>query len=568
MNKKVISSVMAFTMIFAGGAVLPEGAVRELGTLSASADEDFVFGPFNYHFLSDGTIAINGYCGEDSDTVTEIEVPEDFWIDDNGRKVTEVSEYAFADIPNLKRVILPESMVTIGEHAIGYKRNGSSFTKISGFKILGYKGTVAESYASENGIAFEQAIYESKDYMYRLTDDGTITLVNYIGSAKAVTIPEKIDGKKVTEIYNWCFGAQDITSVTMGSNIRRIGNGSFLECKKLKTITLPDSITYIDDYAFNGAGLTTIGMPSGLTYLGTGAFLDCSALKSIDIPDKITTIKEVTFWGCSKLATVKMPSKLKVIENNAFLSCPKLKSVSLPKTVTELGYHSIGVDFIDGDTEREGFNAWEWDNHKINDGFVLSYYKDDQAVKDYVEQYGMDYQLIDGTSVKNCSITLKTTSYTYSGKAKKPGVTVKNGKTTLKKGKDYTVTYKNNTKVGKSTVTIKGKGDYTGTVTKTFKINPKKTTVSKVTSPKAKQLKVTYKKVSGVTGYQVTYSTSSKFTDKTTKTTTVKGVSKLSKTVKSLKSGKTYYVKVRSYKTVDGKKYYSDYTKVKKIKVK
>ena len=171
------------------------------------------------------------------------------------------------------------------------------------------------------------------------------------------------------------------------------------------------------------------------------------------------------------------------------------------------------------------------------------------------------------TDISKCKATLSKTKYTYNGKAKKPGVTVKNGKSTLKKGTDYTVTYKNNKKVGTATVTIKGKGTYTGTVSKTFKINPKKTTVKKVTSPKKKQLKVTYKKVAGVTGYQVTYSTSKKFTKKTTKTVTVKGKATTSKVIKKLKAGKTYYVKVRSYKTVGGKKYYSSYTAVKKVKI-
>ncbi len=157
---------------------------------------------------------------------------------------------------------------------------------------------------------------------------------------------------------------------------------------------------------------------------------------------------------------------------------------------------------------------------------------------------------------------------TYTGKALKPAVTVKLGSTKLKKGTDYTVSYKNNKAVGKATVTIKGKGKYTGTLTKTFKINPKKTKVNKVTSPKTKQLKVTYKKVKGVTGYQVTYSTSKKFTKKTTKTVTAKGAAKTSKLIKSLKKGKTYYVKVRTYKTVKGTKYYSNYTAVKKLKIK
>ena len=172
------------------------------------------------------------------------------------------------------------------------------------------------------------------------------------------------------------------------------------------------------------------------------------------------------------------------------------------------------------------------------------------------------------TSIKTAKATLSKTSYVYSGKAKKPTVKVVLGKTTLKKGTDYTVTYKNNKKVGKATVTIKGKGSYTGTISKTFKINPGKSAISKLTSPKAKKLKVTYKKVAGVTGYQVTVSTSKKFTKSTTRTIAVKGAKKTSATVSKLKAGKKYYVKVRAYKTVSGKRYYSSYTKVKSIKVK
>lgn len=153
----------------------------------------------------------------------------------------------------------------------------------------------------------------------------------------------------------------------------------------------------------------------------------------------------------------------------------------------------------------------------------------------------------------------------YTGKAIAPAPTVKLGTKTLKKGTDYTVSYKNNKAVGTATVTIKGKGNYSGTISKTFKINPKATKISKVTSPKTKKMKVTYSKVSGATGYQIVYSTSKSFTKATTKTATSKTASK---TVSKLTKGKTYYVKVRAYKTVKGTNYYSSYSAVKKIKVK
>ena len=172
---------------------------------------------------------------------------------------------------------------------------------------------------------------------------------------------------------------------------------------------------------------------------------------------------------------------------------------------------------------------------------------------------------IDAVTLGSKNVSLAKSSYTYTGSNIKPEAVVKVGNTSLKSGKDYTVSYKNNKAVGTATVIIIGKGNYKGTVKSTFKICPKKTTLKTVKSPKTKQLKATYTKVAGVTGYQITYSTSSKFTKATTKSVNASGTSK---TVSKLKKGKTYYVKVRTYKTVNGTKYYSGYSAVKKIKVK
>ena len=152
----------------------------------------------------------------------------------------------------------------------------------------------------------------------------------------------------------------------------------------------------------------------------------------------------------------------------------------------------------------------------------------------------------------------------YTAKAIKPALTLKYGTKTLKAGTDYTIAYKNNKAIGKATITLKGKGNFSGTVTLNFKIIPKKTTLKTATSPKTKQLKVTYSKVANITGYQIVYSTSSDFS-KNKKSVNTKATSK---TISSLTKGKTYYVKVRTCKTVSGTKYYSGYSAVKKVKIK
>ncbi|WP_028510368.1 leucine-rich repeat protein [Ruminococcus sp. NK3A76] len=209
---------------------------------------------------------------------------------------------------------------------------------------------------------------------------------------------------------------------------------------------------------------------------------------------------------------------------------------------------------------------------KANTDYTVSYTNNTNAGKAKVTVTGKGNYT--GTASKEFNITkvsiAKATvsgiaNKTYTGKALTQAVTVKVGSKTLKAGTDYTVTYKNNKAIGKATVTITGKGNYQGTISKAFKINPKKTAVKKVTSPKTKKIKVTYSKVAGVTGYEIAYSTTAKFTKATTKTVAVKGTSK---TIGKLKKGKTYYVKVRTYKTVSGTKYYSGYSAAKKIKVK
>ena len=159
---------------------------------------------------------------------------------------------------------------------------------------------------------------------------------------------------------------------------------------------------------------------------------------------------------------------------------------------------------------------------------------------------------------------------TWTGKALTQKPTVKLSGKTLKNGTNYTVTYKNNKDVGKATLTITGKGSYTGAITKSFKINPKGTSIKKLKKAKkavtvkwAKQLIKMSK--SRITGYQIQLATNSKFT-KGKKTVTVKGYKKVSKKVTKLKGKKKYYVRVRTYKTVSGVKYYSPWSKIKTVK--
>ena len=171
------------------------------------------------------------------------------------------------------------------------------------------------------------------------------------------------------------------------------------------------------------------------------------------------------------------------------------------------------------------------------------------------------------------TVKLSKTAYTYNGKVQRPGVVVKDrtGRA-LKGGVDYNVSYPKGMKnVGKYTVKVTFKENYSGSKSMTYSINPKGTGVSKVTAVK-KGFKVTWKKQkTQTTGYQVQYSTDKNF-KKNNKTVTISKNSTTSKSVGKLKAKKKYYVRVRTYKTVKfgGKsvKLYSGWSKAKSVTTK
>ena len=100
---------------------------------------------------------------------------------------------------------------------------------------------------------------------------------------------------------------------------------------------------------------------------------------------------------------------------------------------------------------------------------------------------------------------------------------------------------------------------------KTKIVFKEKAALSKVTAGK-KSFKANWKKCSGITGYEIQYSTSSKFTKKTTASVTVKSAKTTAKTVKKLKAKKKYFVRVRAYRSICGAKYYGKWSAVKKVK--
>lgn len=174
-------------------------------------------------------------------------------------------------------------------------------------------------------------------------------------------------------------------------------------------------------------------------------------------------------------------------------------------------------------------------------------------------------------TVKNVTKTASTKAQTVKlgAKAKESAkLSYKSSSKSVKVDKNGKVTIAKNF-VGKATITVTASATktYQETVKKvTVTVNPAKVKLTGVKNYKGKKLKAYWKKNTKVTGYQIQYSTSSKF--KSAKTVTVKGCKNTSKNIYQLAKKKKYYVRVRTYKTVSKVNYYSGWSNVKSITIK
>lgn len=164
------------------------------------------------------------------------------------------------------------------------------------------------------------------------------------------------------------------------------------------------------------------------------------------------------------------------------------------------------------------------------------------------------------------AVVLESRTFTYTGNAIKPYVKVKAGSKTVPMD-SFTIAYSENREIGIGTITVKGTGDYSGTIIESFEIVPKGTSISKAKN-KNGTAAIKWKKQSAkmpaerISGYQIRYST--KKSMKGAKKVTVKGYNKTSVKIRKLKKNKKYYFQIRTYSNTKKGKVYSKWSKTKK----
>lgn len=445
------------------------------------------------------------------------------------RSLRSIGNYAFSQCGALSSVTIPKGVTEIGENAFFLTSN------LSSVKIPGTVKTIGKD-------AFRVAGYKVSKL--------TVTME-----------------KGITTIGNNAFTATNIYELNIPDSVKTIGDGAFLNCDKLQKVTMGDSVTKI----------------------GTGAFQSCGELTSIRLSNNLTEIPESMLYNCPKITKVTLPAKIKKIGKGAFCLCKNLKDITIPSGVTSIGPSVFAQTNISSVVIPSGVKEIDVGTFEYCDSLQKAtipasvtlinmaafngchnlkhvYYNGTQKKWESVKKYIWNYELVYTAKMHYMSATMPVSGITYSGAAKKPAITVKDSAEKAVSSKYYTVTWKNNKNVGTASATITFKGKYTGTITKTFKIVPKKTALSGV-SALSKGFKASWKaQTSQATGYQVQYSTNKNFKSPVTKTVTSYKTKTL--TVKKLSAKKKYYVRIRTYKTVSGKKYYSTWSTAKTVTTK
>lgn len=385
--------------------------------------------------------------------------------------VTDLPPYLFEGCKKLKEVTVPVTINTI---------TTSTFKGCPDVVITGIN-TYTKNYAKQNNITFKNSGSKYNGLIYTIHNNEVI-IAGYYENIFSLDIPEQINNCKVTSIWDKTFKDEyNLTELTLPETIRYIGDSAFEGCFDLIQVTNYSSlkIEYGSDkngfagcYAKNirtSDNDSKICISSENDYLFAG-FDNNNYLigytgneKSITLPDsfKNSSGKSVksyhiymyAFAGCTTLTNVNVSSSVGYIMNSAFCQCKNLSGIYIPSNVSKI----IGNNVFSGCKKNLTIECFE--NTKAHE---------------YAKSNKINYKLLTApkvpTSIVDSMVSLEYNFIEWNRKGCKPKVTVKSGNTVLKEKKDYTLKYTNSKNVGTATVTVTGKGNYTNSVKKEYKI--------------------------------------------------------------------------------------------------
>ncbi len=273
---------------------------------------------FKTEELADGTVKIKGCKIEDMNKLEEVVVPAVI----NGKKVSVIGESAFANLNNVKTIIIGDYVTEIQAYAF------RDCAKLATIKLPAYVKTLGE------GAFSGCSSIEKMDFLPMSVETLGARVFENCTKLTNVIIPNS-----VSKVGAYTFvGCSNIVEVTFSKRMTEIPERMFMGCKTLSNtpgaeacIVLPEGITSIGQYAFFECQfLTSITIPEGVTKIGKNAFDTCRRLERITIPSTVTSIGEKAFNTCNKLVEVTfLCGKDAKIGANLFTDSKKIETFNV-----------------------------------------------------------------------------------------------------------------------------------------------------------------------------------------------------------------------------------------------
>ncbi|MBR3863451.1 MAG: leucine-rich repeat protein [Clostridia bacterium] len=309
----------------------------------------------------DDTYHLTAYNGQNS----AVAIPSEI----EGKPVTTIKASAFQNCTELQSVTIPSSITTIEKGSF----NGCINLKSMTLPFVGIQAedrSVGATFTYPFGYYFGTSNYKGAIEVTQTaySDRGKSSINYYIPvSLSSITI---LGGDIPSGAFANC---ENLTSVTIGRDVTKIGEGAFYNCIGLKEVRITDitawcKITFEDSeanplqYAKNlylkGTLVRVLVIPSSVTSIKNFAFFGCSKLTRITIPSSVTSIGACAFYGCTELTNVTIPSSVTSIGEQAFSECTELTSITIPASVKSIGIFCFaGCDSLTAVTFQD-FNDW------------------------------------------------------------------------------------------------------------------------------------------------------------------------------------------------------------------
>lgn len=327
--------------------------LEETNNDQSIANEVVSDGTYNYCLQKDDTYFIS--CVNPSE-ILSLEIPKIY----NEKTISGIDKNGFKDCINLTSVIIPESIISIGDYAFANcsqlndivipdnvnSIGKSSFSGCSMLKQISLPFVGKNRYNSSDEYHYPFGYIFGSEYYSGSNKTEQCYYNNDKASKINYYIPETLTNVTITDdmfLQNSAFyNCKNIEEVNLSDKIKAIGKSSFFSCYGLKDIVLPENVTKIEPFTFMCCvSLASVHLGNNVNEIGNAAFMMCSSLNNINIPSSVKTIGEDAFYACYGLQDITLGNELISIGEKAFYECILLQNIVIPESVTQIGSYAF-----------------------------------------------------------------------------------------------------------------------------------------------------------------------------------------------------------------------------------